>query len=136
MLLFNIYTRGFIALISVLMLSVILLAAVISLAQYGIISRYALLTLEQKESTESLAGACVQVARIAVVNDPQYQTTNKIVSVGTDSCLIEHIFAQTPSLGISRIETSASSSGAMTNLRVEVDTASGAIVRLEEIPTF
>ena len=136
MLLFNTKQHGFIALISVLMLSVVLLAAVISLAQYSMISRYALLTLEQKEVSVSLAQACVQVARIAIVNDPLYQTQNHVVPLGNARCFIDHIFPQTPSSAKSRVETTASSSGATTNLRVEINTSSGAVTKMEEIPNF
>ena len=128
--------EGFIALISVLILSVILLGAVISLAQYGITSRYALLTLEQKEISVSHAEACVQVARIAVVNDSLYETQNHVVPIGNTNCLIRHIFPNTPTMGFSRVETTASSSGATTNLRVEIKTNSGAITKVEEIPTL
>jgi Tfp pilus assembly protein PilX len=125
--------RGFIALISVLMLSVILLVAVISLAQYGIISRYALLTLEHKEISASRAEACVQVARIAVSNDPLYETTNKQVAVGDSWCELVSIEADDDT---SIVEASASSSEATTNLRVEIDNTTGSISKHEEVPNF
>lgn len=128
--------RGFIALISVLILSVILLASVISLAQYGITSRYALLTLENKTITEELAQACIQVARIAIYNDHLYETVDHLIPIGNYNCMIKNIFANTPLLGTSRIETNASLSGATTNLRTEIQANSGKIIKIEEIPTL
>lgn len=129
-------SRGFIALISVLVLSVILLAAVISLAQYGISSRYALLDLENKTISEELARSCVQVARIAVFNDNLYETTNHIIPVGDFRCEIKNISANTPYPGISQFEIQASSSGATTNLVIEIEANSGNILLVEEVPTF
>jgi Tfp pilus assembly protein PilV len=129
-------SRGFIALISVLILSVILLAAVISLAQYGITSRYALLTLESKTITEELAHACVQVVRIAIFNDNLYKTSNHVIPIGNSNCIIKDIFTNTPTQGVSRIEASASLSGATTNLQVDVQVSTGEIVRTLEVPTL
>lgn len=118
------------------MLSVILLAAVISLAQYGITSRYALLILEHKATSQSLAEACVEVARIAVVNDPLYVTTNRMIVVGSATCTIERILVNTPISGQSRVEASATVSGATTNLRVDIGTALGETVQRQEVPTL
>jgi hypothetical protein len=129
-------TKGFIALISVLMLSVVLLAAVISLAQYGITSRYALLHLEHKTVTLTRAQACVEVARIAVVNDPFFETTNKEVVIDDATCILEEVFANTPASGFSRIEATARLQGATTNVRAEINTNSGDVVRFEEVPNF
>ncbi len=125
--------RGFIALISVLMLSVILLAGVVSLAQYGITSRYALLALEKKEISQSLAEACLQVARIAIVNDPSYVVTNKQVAIDSAWCTIVSIDASGSN---SVVKASASSSKATTNLRAEINKTSGVIIRIEEKVTF
>ncbi len=125
--------QGFIALISVLILSVVLLGAVISLAQYGMISRFALLTLEQKEVSHARARACIQVARIAIVNDAFYETTNKKVSVAGSWCIIMLVDAMGSE---SVVQVSASSSGAVTNLEAVIDTTSGAVTKVIEVVTF
>lgn len=125
--------RGFIALISVLMLSVILLGVVISLAQYGMVSRYALLTLEQKEISHARARGCIQVARIAIANDSLYETTDKQVSYDDSWCEIVLIDADG---GQSIVRVSASSSGAVTNLEAIIDSASGDLLKIEERVTF
>jgi type II secretory pathway component PulK len=125
--------QGFIALISVLMLSVMLLGVVISLAQYGMVSRYALLTLEQKEISNALARGCIQVARIAIANDPLYETANKQVSYDDSWCEIVSI-AVVGSMSV--VRTSASSSGAVTNLEAVIDSASGDVRKIEEHVEF
>ena len=83
--------KGFIALIAILIISVVLLASVISAAQFGITGRYTLLDLERKAESESLAEACLQVARIAVFNDPAYEVTDRGVLVGKNWCDVQKI---------------------------------------------
>lgn len=123
-------SQGFIALISVIILSVVLLAAVVSLSQYGVTTRYALLDLERKGESETLASACLEVARIAVMNDPSYSVTNLSINVGTSTkvCKIE-----TVSAGV--VKVSASSTGAVTNLKATINTTNGNFTKLEESQT-
>lgn len=124
-------SRGFIAIISVIILSVVLLAAAVSLAQYGVTTRYAMLDLERKGESETLASACVEVARIAVMNDPLYSMSfpGLSINVGTSTktCRIE-----TVSGGV--VKVSASSTGAVTNLKATINTTTGNITKLEESP--
>lgn len=129
--------RGFVALITVLILSSVMLVSVVSLAQYGMTTRFALLDLENKTKSESLANACVAVTRIAVVNDSSYVVSiEKSVAVGSDVCKIESIAKDTPSSGTSRIKVSATipSNGATTNYQFDVNTTTGAITRFVELP--
>lgn len=136
--------RGFIALISVLIISVTLLGAVISLAQYGIMNRYALLYLEHKAASYSLAEACVERARILVVNNPDYNNTTpetKNVSgatpiLGNPECTIHSVLADNPSAGESWIRTTAEWNDARTNLSVQVDQDTGNITYFKELPAL
>ncbi|OGC80485.1 hypothetical protein A2943_02190 [Candidatus Adlerbacteria bacterium RIFCSPLOWO2_01_FULL_51_16] len=127
--------KGFIALISVIIISFVLLITVLSFAQFGIVSRFLLLDLERKEASENLAAACVQVAIIAVYNDSLYEVTDRSVPVGSEECVLT-IEASTPFLGRSQIQTTASSTGATTNLEVVIDSASGVIQTWEELASF
>ena len=128
--------KGFIALIAILIISVVLLASVVSAAQFGITGRYTLLDLERKAESESLAEACLQVARIAVFNDPAYEVTDRGVLVGKNWCDVQKIVKNSPSSGFSRVEVSASSTGATTNFRTTVNTSTGNITRIIELPTL
>lgn len=132
------HSRGFIALISILIISTVLLIAVVSVAQFGIASRFLLLDLERKTETETLAEACLQIARVAIYNNPLYAVEHRMVTVGvpTSRCLIRSIVPNIPSTGQSTVEVTASSTNATTNLRAVITTMSGNILRREEIPTF
>ena len=69
---YKLYDRGFIALISVIIIGFVLLLSVIALGGKGIAGRFNLLNLEYKNSSYQLASGCVQTAIIYIVNDPSY----------------------------------------------------------------
>ncbi|MFM2374782.1 MAG: hypothetical protein RLZZ234_777 [Candidatus Parcubacteria bacterium] len=132
--------KGFVALITVLILSAVLMVGVVSLAQVGITSRYSLLDLENKTKSESLAHACVAVARIAVVNDPLFSVPNggKRVVVGNALCFIETTNSSPsgpPALysNTNRVKVTASSTNATTNYQVDIHATDGAITRFVEL---
>jgi hypothetical protein len=122
--------KGFVALITVLILSAVLMVGVVTLAQYSITARYSLLDLENKTKSENLANACVAVARIAVVNDPLFSATNKIVAVGSETCTIESV---TTSGSNRRVKVSAVVRGATTNYQVDILPTTGALTRVIEL---
>jgi hypothetical protein len=126
------HNRGFVALITVLILSAVLMVGVVSLAQYGITARYSLLDLENKTKSEILAHACVAVARIAVVNDPLWSATNKVVIVDASSCTIESV---TSVSGNRRVKASAVHADAVTNFITDINPTTGAIMGFVEAPT-
>ncbi len=123
--------RGFVALITVLILAAVLMVAVVTLAQYGITARYALLALEHKTTSEGRAGACIASARVAVVGDPSWTATNKVVPVGTGTCIIESVNTVS---GNRRIKVSGVSGDATTNYVVDIAPSTGALVQLVEVP--
>ncbi len=128
--------EGFIALMSILIVSVVLLGATLSLAQFGIASRYFILDLEHKTVSEKLAEACVHIARISVYNDPTYEVDSSDdvrIPVGTKECWIYEIER---SGNVSRVETRGESGKAVTNLRVFVDNTDGDFTSWEEIPNL
>ncbi|OGG47609.1 hypothetical protein A2761_00070 [Candidatus Kaiserbacteria bacterium RIFCSPHIGHO2_01_FULL_51_33] len=127
---------GFIALISILIISFVLFYAVVSVSQRGIASRFLLLDIERKAASEKLAESCVQVVLIAVINDPSYivlSSSPVSVPVGPDMCTI---YSVSPSGAQSTIETKAVVSGATTNLRVIADNTTGVIVLWQEVPNL
>ncbi len=129
---------GFVALISVIILGIVLMAAVLSLANRGLAQRFMFLDLERKDASDALAQGCLQSAIVAVVNDPTLtiSSTNwKIVHIGSATCGIYSITPNTPSAGNSLIKTTASTSAATTNLEVVVGTTNGNIISWKETPT-
>jgi hypothetical protein len=126
--------RGFIALISITIVSVVLFVSTLSLAQFGIASRFFMLDIENKIASEKLAEACVEYAQISVYNDPYYiLDTPRVVLVGKASCSIISI---TKNGNESTIRTKGTRGDAVTNLEVVVDTTTGNLLSWEEISTF
>ena len=125
---------GFIALVSSIIIAVILLTAVVSLGSRGIAGRFILLDIENKQISQALAEACVQVAIIKIVNDAEYAGLGVSVPVGTKTCTI--VSVTTPPGGESIIQASANVNGATTNLVVKVDTVNVDIQSWEEVGSF
>ncbi len=128
--------NGFIALISILILSAVLLVTTLGLAQFGIANRFFILNLEQKASSKKLAEACVHIARIQAYNDPLLVRDVPLeVQIGDDGakCLIVSI---APNGSEATLETSAKTGEAVTNLSVIVDNTDGDFLSWEEIPTL
>ncbi len=131
--------QGFIALISVLIISSVLLVSVVSLAQFGVANRYFLLDLENKTKSQKLAESCVHVARLKVFQDPATELLisepDIIIPVGSEECSITLIDPDTTSTPYSVIETFAKvDGGATTNLRVFVKKSNGDFTYWAELP--
>ena len=110
---------GFVALITAIILSAVLLIIVITLNQTSFFTRGILIDSESKERSAALAEACVDIAMLKLANNPTYGGDEPAVSIGSDSCEIFHI---DPLLGGQQtIETKGIFNGATTNLSVVVD---------------
>ncbi len=119
--------KGFIALISVIILALTLLFLVVSLGSRGIYGRFALLQLDHKQRSASFAESCVAVARVNIAGDPDYElNTPQTIIVGTGNCTIQDVDA-----GV--IKTCAKSGDAVTNLEVSVDTGDDALFYWKEV---
>lgn len=126
-------TSGFIALMSVIIISAILLVLVFTLGVSSFFNRFDALDAENKRISLGLAEACVNVAMLKIAQNPNYGTTpplpagGECVSVG-DTCSaaaskkVCKICTVTPVATFPKtIETRAVYNGAYTNLSVAVD---------------
>jgi hypothetical protein len=122
--------RGFIALISIIIMSVMLLATTLSLAQFGIANRHFILDLENKRASEKLAEACVQVARIHIYNDFSYSVARPGISINVagEECVIASVSG-------GNIEIQATRRNAITNLVVKVN-SNGDFIEWRELPNL
>ena len=77
------YKRGFVALITAIILSLILIVITVTLNQSGFFTRSILVDSENKERSVGLAEACVDVAILRLANDPTYAGGAPSVNVGT-----------------------------------------------------
>jgi hypothetical protein len=120
--------KGFVALVTAIILTAILLIVTISLNQISFFTRGILLDSEYKERSAAFAEACVDVARLKLANDPTY-LGDESIDIGVESCKIRPISSNT-------IETTATSSESVTNLRVEIDPSDISIVSWDEVVSF
>lgn len=123
--------RGFIALMTMILISSVLLVTTLSLTQLGLTHRYFLLDLEHKAISAHLAEACVHIARIININNQsgsmtlprtfpihqEFCTINSITRVGTTSV----------------IQTEGTYHGIETKYVVTADNSDGSFLSWEEI---
>lgn len=122
--------EGFIALISILILSSVLLATTLSLAQFGLANRFFILNLEQKASSQKMAEACLEMLRIKVYSDPAYTTTTKTTYIlaGSDCSVVSVI-----GTGTKTVKVSATEDGAITNLQADINSSTGDYISVTEV---
>lgn len=116
---------GFIALMSAIIISVVLLLIVANLSLTSFYGRFNILDSELKEKSSALAEACVDTAMLKLVNDSDY-SGNETVSVDADTCEIESVSG-------GMISVRADYRNYVTKLEVDVD-SSISVTRWEEIP--
>jgi len=125
--------RGFIVLISAIVISFVLLISVVAVAQKGVTGRYLLLTLENKSISAAAAEGCIEIARVKIASNASYTVLSSApvtLPVGSGSCTITSV---TISGSNSIVSTTASSTGATTNLVATVHSATGDIVSWSEV---
>ena len=129
--------RGFIALLSMIILGFMLLLTVITLGNRSIGGRFILLDLERKEMSAELASVCVHVAVISLVNDPAYTVVSPVeIPVGDNNCKIVSI---TPDDGLRIIQAQGvvpEVGGATTNIEAVWDTGAEEIDFWQEVAAF
>ncbi|MBI2035965.1 MAG: hypothetical protein HYT12_04800 [Candidatus Liptonbacteria bacterium] len=123
--------RGYIALISSIVIALLLLMVTLTLNYTGFFARYNILFSEYKERSVTLAEACANLALLELANNAGY-SGGETISLGTDSCLIRPIISGDPVI----IETQAIFQNSYTNLRINADQANLDIVSWEEVPNF
>ncbi|MEK7576344.1 MAG: hypothetical protein AAB482_01480 [Patescibacteria group bacterium] len=123
---------GFIALISVLIISGILIAVTTAASMSGFLSRSNMIDSELKERGKSLAEACADVALLKYAQNPSY-AGNETISVGVDSCLIRSFIISGSQI---TIETQGIYRNTYSDIRVTADISTLAIVSWEEVSHF
>jgi len=107
--------RGFIALISVIVITLVLLGTTASLATKGFLDRFNILEGEAKEISAGLAAACVESAQIKVARDSTY-TGGETLNVDENTCTIVSYDSNTGTICVNAIYKYAT-----TNYRVGLD---------------
>lgn len=125
--------KGFIALISVVFISAILLLIAITLSTSTFYERYDILGAELKEKSLSNAEACADIGLLLIANGESHLGTTTEQVTPYDNCKLGPI----PSSGNPRIYyATASVNGYTTNLKISVNPATFSINSWQEIGTY
>ncbi|OGI94361.1 hypothetical protein A3A03_03420 [Candidatus Nomurabacteria bacterium RIFCSPLOWO2_01_FULL_40_18] len=119
--------KGFMALISVVIISAILLLVAISLSNTSFYGRSNILDSELKEKSSALAEACVDVAILKLTDNSSYSPIDEFVNVGSEKCTIDSISVGNPKI----IKVMADYQHYITKLEIEID-SDLSIIRFEE----
>ncbi|MBX9906310.1 hypothetical protein K2X96_00225 [Patescibacteria group bacterium] len=126
--------RGFIALISTLIISTLLFSFVLVVSESHIIHRYMVLNFENKILSEKLAQSCIEIARVFIKNNPSVTHESLPYSgrmpIETNECRIVSITHIDTT--IRGIHAHAESGSSHTHLYVTIETPDATIHTWEE----
>ena len=104
---------GFVALISAIIISAILLLATTNLSIREFYGRSNILDFELKEKSSALAEACIDTAILKLAKNPSYSPRDESISVDEDTCLIKSVTGNI-------INVRAAYKNYITNLEIEI----------------
>ena len=123
---------GFIAILSITIISLVLTLLVFSLSFTGFYVRSNILNSEAKAKSESLTEACIQTALLKLANNISY-LGNETIAVDSDSCLIRNM----QTVGSEKIiESQAQYQNTFINYQVHANTADLTITQWTELAHF
>ena len=123
---------GYIALISAIIITLVVMVVVSSLSLTGFLSRFNILHSEYKELSVALSESCVEAAILELIEDPNWPG-GETINVGSQTCEIRPV----QTLGTQRvIETQSEFRESHTNLRVVFDSVSRTLVSWDEVAKF
>ncbi len=123
---------GFIALISAVIISAIILIFTVTLSYSSFFVRYSLLDSEYKDRSMALADGCIDYSLLKYANDSSY-LGNENLAIGSDSCFIRPIQVSGNNF---IIQAQAVFQNSHTNLQVTFDKSSLVLISWTEIPNF
>jgi len=126
------HQSGYIALVSSIIISILLLAVTFAVSSNNFSSRFNVLNAEFKERSLALAEACVDTALLKLAQNPSY-SGNESISVGNDQC---SILAIETLPGQKIIKTKAIFQNSFTNLKITVQASDLSVISWEEVPKF
>lgn len=132
--------RGYIALVSVLIISLVLLTLAVSVSLTGFYARSNILNSEIKEQSMALAESCVSkaVADVAIGNPTTgaVQFSTNPYTGDAYECTILSITPDSPNTGETTIETQGVFYDSYTNLVVTIDSDNQSVLEWREVPTL
>ena len=82
---------GYIALLSIVIVSAVLLIMTISVSATSVLGRVNILDYQYKQVSTALAEGCINTAILKSIHNPGYNPINELVSIGLDYCAIVSI---------------------------------------------
>lgn len=126
----KIQPRGFIALMSAIIISAILLIVVASGSLTGFFGRMNIFDSELKERSMNLADACIDQAILKLAQNTAYTGSETITLVGGDTCTIGSI----PSASPKTFKTQGVFRNYYTNLQVTLTSDNRSVSSWQEVP--
>jgi len=116
----NTKNRGYIALISTIVISLILLALTANMSTAGFYARFNSLDSEYKRISLGYAESCVHAALLKLAKNNTYAPPSggEIVSVGSEKCTIVEVISDISDPTKKRVRTQASFRGAFSNMEI------------------
>jgi hypothetical protein len=124
--------QGFIALITTIIISAVLLAVVCAIGGTSVLHRLNIASAENLNQSKYLADACAYKALVNLAYDKNYQGNENINVSGNDTCVIEPI--PPPTQNQISLQTRAQVAKSITHLSMVVDNASLSVISWREIP--
>lgn len=125
-------SRGFIALMSAIIISSILLLVAVGGSLTGFYTRTNIVDTELKERSLAAADSCVDRALVALAQDQQYAGKKTHVLNGLDRCTISTLFNSGTHIDFTVQATS--SAMAVTNLKISYSTSTVSVLEWLEVP--
>lgn len=125
-------TRGYIALMSALMISGIIVIIILTLGQISFLNRINISDTHFKNKSRALAEACVNTALLDLAATSSY-AGNETITVASDTC---KIFPITASGTLRIISAQGAFENSFTNYKVAIPSSSVSIVSWEEVQSF
>lgn len=135
--------RGYIALMSAIVISLLLITLGTTLSLTGFFTRFDILNAEYKEKSIGLAEACGDLAMAKIADDINYLvvSTDHNITVGSDTCNIVSISPTPPRSGQITIVTQAiyppigiGPENAYTNIQIIANSSDLSLVSWQEFP--
>src|SRR4051812_28055059 len=124
---------GFVALISAIIISAVLLIISTSLSFSGFYGRYDILESELKNRSTNIAEACADMAMLKVTNDSSYNPNNEVIPIDNANCTIKSVTNNGAQITILIQENY---SNYYTNLRILVDSSTFSVISWQEIESL
>lgn len=129
--------QGYIALVSAIVISFLLITITVSLGLSGFFGRFDILDSESKERSSALTEACIDTAILKLAENINYSLTpdDHAIPVEGDTCNIVSISPNPTRTFPITIQTQACINKSVTNLSVIID-SNFDITSWEELPNF